>query len=301
MAYSSITINFLTVPNDGAVLNIIEDKLALNLNEIFKDARYTNGNVKIPPFYEYDGANPERYLGYVSSNYKQAFDLDYNTTNLFTVLSSTGDINSGIGSVTITANYSDANFSFESLDINVDVNINNETFTPPAPGTIAFAPNTINFKHEQNTPFQKFGIAMSGDLWKVVGKPNFVLSSATAGVTLVTVTDGTGTYQTVAGSGEAVVSITPTNYYNGSGTFLPADLVGSFAVLKDNVAFGTIAFTMEVTRITDFLTNPYPTSAKAFTLDTKFFEFRSLHEIIETNIKRLAIIVLILFFIVFSY
>lgn len=275
MAYSSITINFLTVPNPGEVLNIIENKLALNLNEIFKDARLTNGQVKIPQFYEYDGIHPERYIGYVSSNYKTAFDLDYNTTNLFTVLASTGDINSGIGSVTITANYSDANFVLGVTTADIEVTVNNEVFTPPAPGTIAFTPNALNFNHEQNTPFQKFGIAMSGDLWKVVGKPNFTLTSATAGVTVATVTDGTGTYQTIAGSGEAVVSITPTAYYDSSVTFLPTDLAATFAVLKNNVAFGTIAFTMAVTRITDFLTNPYLETSKAFTLDAKFFEFRS--------------------------
>lgn len=275
MAYSSITINFLSVPIPGNVLNIIEGKLALNLNAIFEEIRATVGHVKIPPFFEYDGAHPERYLGYVSTNYKQAFDLDYNTTNLFRITDTDGAVNSGIGSVTIVANYSDAVFSLGTSTADVEITIDNETYIPPAPGVITFTPATLNFKHEQNTPFQNFGVAMSGDLWKVVGKPNFVLSSATQGVTIATVTDGTGTYQTIAGSGEAVVSIIPTAYYNGSGTFLPADLAGTFAVLKNNVAYGSIAFTMEVTRITDFLTNPYSPTAKAFTLDAKFFEFRS--------------------------
>ena len=275
MAYSSVTIDFLSVPNFDEVLNISETKLGLNLNAIFKDIRSGVGQVKIPVFYEYNGFKPERYLGYISSNYKTAFDLDYNTTNLFTISDYSGDINTGIGSVTIVANYSDAVFVLGTSNADVTVTISNQTYTPPPVGVITFAPAILNFKHEQNTPFQKFGIAMSGDLWKVVGKANFVLSSLTSGVTVATVTDGSGTYQTVAGSGEAVVQIVPTNYYDGSGTFLPTDLAGSFAVLKDNVAYGSIAFTMEVTRITDFLTNPYPASAKAFTLDTKFFEFRS--------------------------
>ena len=275
MAYSSITIDFLTVPNFNEVLNITETKLGLNLNEVFRDARYTNGDVKIPPFFSYDGAHPERYSGYISANYKQAFDLDYNATNLFTVTATNGALNTGIGSVTIVANYADAVFLLGTKTADVNVTVNNQTFTPPPAGVIAFTPANINFKHEQNTAFQTFGIAISGDLWKVVGKPNFVLSSATAGVSVATVTDGTGTYQTVAGSGNAIVSITLTNYYNGSGTFLPADLAGSFAVLKNNLAYGTIAFTIQVTRISDFLTNPYLAAAKAFTLDTKFFEFRS--------------------------
>jgi hypothetical protein len=47
-------------------------------------------------------------MGYISTNYKSAFDSDYNSSNLFTV-TTTGPINSGIGTVTI-ANYSDAVF-----------------------------------------------------------------------------------------------------------------------------------------------------------------------------------------------
>ncbi|MFV8268480.1 hypothetical protein ACNQGP_00910 [Flavobacterium sp. GT2N3] len=275
MAYSSITIDFLTVPNFNEVLNISENKLGLNLNEVFKDARTTAGTVKIPPFYEYDGIHPERYIGYISNHYKSSFDLDFNATNLFTITATNGPVNEGTGQVIITANYSDAVFVLGTSTANVTVTINNQTFTPPPAGVITFSPTALNFRHEQNTAFEEFGIAMSGDLWKVVGKPNFVLSSTTAGVTMAIVTDGTGTYQTVTGSGNAIVSITPTAYYDGSGTFLPADLAGSFAVLKNNAAYGTIAFTMEVTRISDFLTNPYLATAKAFTLDPKFFEFRS--------------------------
>lgn len=275
MAYSTLNITFNSVPNFDEVLNISETKLGLNLNAIFKDIRATAGQVKIPAYYEYDGIHPARFIGYSSTNYKDAFNLDYNATNLFTVTATNGATNSGIGSVSIVANFSDAVFVLGTKTADVTVTISNQTFTPPPAGVIVFTPTAINFKHEQNTAFEKFGIAISGDLWKVVGKPNFVLSSTTAGVTVATVTDGTGTYQTVAGSGNAIVSITPTAYYDGSVTFLPPDLSGTFAVLKNNVAYSTIAFTMAVTRISDFLTVPYLATAKAFTLDPKFFEFRS--------------------------
>jgi hypothetical protein len=275
MAYSTLNITFNTVPNFDEVLNISETNLGLNLNAIFKDIRATAGQVLLPEFFEYDGHYPERYVGFISSNYKSAFDLDYNASNLFTVTATTGAKNSGIGSISIVANFSDAVFVMGTSTADVTVTISNQTFTPPPAGVINFTPATINFLHEQNTPFETFGIAISGDLWKVVGKPNFVLSSTTAGVTVATVTDGSGTYQTVAGSGNAIVSITPTAYYDGSGTFLPADLSGTFAVLKNNVAYSTIAFTMAVTRLSDFLTIPYSAAAKAFTLDPKFFEFHS--------------------------
>lgn len=274
MAYSSITIEFNSVPSPGASLTITEVDYG-SMPEVFKGTRYAAGDVALPIFQEYDGVHPERYIGFVSTKYKTAFDLDYNASNLFTVTAISGPPNSGIGTVIIAANFPDAVFSYSSLDENLTVTINNETFTPPEPGTIAFSPNAISFKHEQNTPFQTFSIAMSGDLWKVIGKSRFILTSATAGVTIATVTDGSGTYQTVSGSGEAIISITPTAFYDGNGTFLPEDLAGTFAVLENNEPFGSIAYTIEVSRLSDFLTIPYLSTEKSFTLDTKFFEFRS--------------------------
>lgn len=272
MANSSITINFFSVPIEGATLTIIAE---VNMALAFKAKRYGSGDVALPEFREYDGIHPDRYIGYISTNYKKSFDLDFNQQGLYTVIANNGPINSGIGSVTILANFPGANFTYQSLDVNVEVTINNETFTPSELGTIAFTPNTVSFNHEQNTPFQTFSIAMSGDLWKVIGKSRFILTSATAGVTIATVTDGSGTYQTVSGSGEAIISITPTAFYDGNGTFLPEDLAGTFAVLKNNEPFGSIAYTIEVSRLTDFLTIPYLPTEKSFTLDTKFFEFRS--------------------------
>jgi hypothetical protein len=274
MAYSSITIEFNSVPSPGSSFTITETDYG-SMTEVFKGARDATGEVALPNFQGYDGVYPERYVGYVSSKYKAAFDLDYNTSNLLTVTAINGPTDSGTGTVTIVANYPDAFFTYSSLDVNVTVTINNETFTPTAPSVIAFTPTTINFNHEQNTSFETKAIAISGDLWKVVGKPNFVLSSLTAGVTVATLTDGSGTYQSISGSGSAIVSITPTIYYDSSVTFLPTDLSGTFAILKNNVAYSTIAFTMVVTRLSDYLSIPYLATAKAFTKDLKFFEFSS--------------------------
>jgi hypothetical protein len=275
MGYSKIEINFTDVPFHDDILYITESKLGLNLNVLFRDNRSVAGEVALPPFMEYDGRHSERYIGYISTNYKSAFDSDYNSSNLFTVTTTNGPINSGIGTVTIIANYSDAVFKVGISSTTADMTITNEVFVPPAAGVISFSPTTVKFKHEQNTAFEAKAIAISGDLWKIVGKPNFILSSATAGVTIATVTDASGTYQTFSGSGNAIVSITPTIYYDGAGTFLPADLSGTFQVLKNNAPYSTIAFTMAVSRLSDFLTIPYLTTAKAFTRDLKFFEFAS--------------------------
>lgn len=151
------------------------------------------------------------------------------------------------------------------------LNVSNEAVIP----VFSFSPETITFTHNENTTFPSQSIAMTGNLWKVVGKPNFVFSSITPGVTITTVTDTSGTYQTASGSGEATITITLGSYYDTDTVFLSSDLTGTFTVLENNVAFGSIAFTVTVNRILDWLVSPYKTGEKAFTLDTKYFELSS--------------------------
>jgi hypothetical protein len=94
-------------------------------------------------------------------------------------------------------------------------------------------------------------------------------------VTITTTGSGAGLYQTISGSGDALVNIALTAYYDTDITFSGADIAGTFQVLKDNVAEGTIAYTVAITKLSDFLTIPYVSGNKAFTLDTKFFDFFS--------------------------
>ena len=349
MAYSSITIDFLSLPNDGEEININESSLGINLNEIFKTVKTVSGEVKIPDTFQgryemtlsygtstnnigvayrpigqssyiqvslgslemmdntdgtytnivyseaqpmlYDelsgdliiwnegeftssGGGTGTYAGSVSENYKNALDLDFNTSNIFTITNTNGAAGSGLGTVTITANYPNAIFYLVSTTADLNVTINNVTTVV----NLSFSPATLPFTHKQNEPLPILFVTMTGNFWKVVGKPNFILTSATAGVTVTTVTDVTGTYQTVEGSGNAIVSVALSAYYDGSGAFLPTDLAGTFSVLENNVPFGTIAFNVSVARLSDFLNVPYSTGQKAFTLDNKFFEFSSLNQ-----------------------
>lgn len=152
-----------------------------------------------------------------------------------------------------------------------ELNVSNVVSNP----VVSFFPETVTFIHNENAALPSQSIGMTGNLWKVVGKPNFVLSSTTSGVTITTVTDISGTYQTASGSGNAIIVITLGVYYDTDAVFFPSDLIGTFAVLENNASFGTIAFTVTVIRLSDYLTNPYPIGNKAFTLDTKFFELTS--------------------------
>lgn len=149
-----------------------------------------------------------------------------------------------------------------------------EVIVDPTP-TFSFAPASLAYVHQQNTALTSKMVTMTGNLWKIVGKPNFILTSATAGVTIATVGSGSGAYQTASGSGNAFINIALSSFYNGNTIFSPTDLASTFEVLEDNVAFGTIPWTVNVVRLTDFLTVPFAPGEKAFTLDQKYFEFTS--------------------------
>lgn len=71
------------------------------------------------------------YLGFISENYKEAFNLDYNSSNLFSVSSTLGSAGTGVGSVTIEANYSGAVFGLSGLNANANIVVTNEIITEP--------------------------------------------------------------------------------------------------------------------------------------------------------------------------
>ncbi|MBF7090449.1 hypothetical protein IUY40_02675 [Flavobacterium sp. ALJ2] len=132
MAYSKISILFNTVPTEGTFLNVFESSLGLNLNENFKDNRLGSGQVQLPVFIA--STNPEEsddsWVGFISNFYRTSFNLDYNSTNLFDIVSIPGAPNSGIGEIIITAKYSGAVFILQSETIDATITINNEVVVP---------------------------------------------------------------------------------------------------------------------------------------------------------------------------
>lgn len=149
MANSKIIINFEGVPNINDFLHITEETLGINLNETFLSYRSLSGQVKVPTFSPDDGIHPDRYFGFISTNYKNAFDLDYNSTGLFTVTSINGEPYSGIGTVIITANYPNAVFSNVVNYTSVSVQIINEIQVPD------FTISNVNFSTASTDQSQK--------------------------------------------------------------------------------------------------------------------------------------------------
>lgn len=278
MAYSKITLTWLTVPEIDNVLNLTESNLGINLFETFKTNRLEAGQVKIPLYLDFSHpSDPDTFNGYISSFYKTAFNLDYNATSLFTVTSIPGTEGSGLGTVIIEANYPNAVFSIINSTSDIEVLIENSEEEPvePLEPVFSFSPANMSFLHLQNTPRPFQIVSLTGNLWKIAAKPNFVLSSSTPGVTITSVTDGSGTYFVASGSGVASVGIALGEYYDSDTFFSSDDLAGTFSVLKNNVFFGGIDFTVSVTRLSSFLSNPFSPGKLYFTKALDFLKFNS--------------------------
>lgn len=67
-----------------------------------------------------------KYSEFISTNYKNAFNLDHNASGLFTVTSENGPVNSGIGTVVIIANYPNANFVINGSSAGATITTDNQ-------------------------------------------------------------------------------------------------------------------------------------------------------------------------------
>ena len=142
MAYSKITIQFVIVPEPGTFLNITETSLNIPMFENFVESRLSSNQVTIPTFSPDDGIHPDRYFGFISTYYKNAFNLDHNASGLFTVTSTNGPVNSGIGTVVITANYPNANFVINGSTAGATIITENQSTVP------AFSIDNVTFTPE---------------------------------------------------------------------------------------------------------------------------------------------------------
>jgi hypothetical protein len=276
MAYSKIVITFNSVPQPGEQLVIRETSKPLRLEETFREYRYNAKQVELP-YKDTNIIGSSRYRGYVCDFFTTAFNIDYNSGGLFTVTSQRdlSKPNSGIGTVTIIANYPRAVFIADFLPQGTTVTITNEVPVSPPPGYIGWEPKSLNFVYYQNDVLPTLGIAFAGDNWKIEGKPNFLLSSTTPGVTIANVGSGANLYQTISGSGDALVTVSLTDYYNLNIEFPSEALYTAFLIYQNGNRYSDISCRVTVYKLSDFLTVPYVTGEKAFTLDTKYFVFKS--------------------------
>lgn len=126
-------------------LHIGEETLSLDLKETFKALRIGLFQTAIPSSFNVTlEGDPEFiiYAGFISRTYASAFNLDHNSTGLFTVTFENGEPNTGLGTVTVEANYPGAVFiDNNTLPAIMEITIINEEATAPIEiDSVTFSP-----------------------------------------------------------------------------------------------------------------------------------------------------------------
>ncbi|WP_445453085.1 hypothetical protein [Flavobacterium sp. 25HG05S-40] len=175
MANSKFTITFLQIPEVNDEIHIGEDTLGLDLRETFKNLRLGLYQTTIPNGYDIGEVEPEIiYSGYLSQNYKTAFNLDHNSTGLFTVTATNGAVNQGLGSVTIEATYPGAVFvDNNTLPEVMEVTIENEA--APTPITI----DSVTYSEADADPCQNVKVTVETSVLATKILSPFVLNPNT--------------------------------------------------------------------------------------------------------------------------
>lgn len=119
MVYSFVDIDFVSVPDPNQAIFLVETSQGINILETFKAFRLAANQTKIPKF-------TTTYLGFISTNYKDAVNMDANVTNIFTVQWTEGIAGSGLGTVRITANFPNAVFEVDLNTTDAVISITNE-------------------------------------------------------------------------------------------------------------------------------------------------------------------------------
>ncbi|MFW0737570.1 hypothetical protein [Flavobacterium sp. T12S277] len=194
------------------------------------------------------------YSGYISDNYKTALDADYNLNNLFTIQSITGEPDSGLGTVIITANFSNAFFSVPETFPFATITIHNEAQTPIRdvnPDHLVF---NVNIEIP-NAPFQNLQIISSAESWEISNTlPSWLQISS------------------LSGTGSMTLEVKPKDYSVLN--------VGQYSYAI-NVKIGTYLFEVPVTlNVAANIRNPFKKGRLYFTRENIYLGYNS--EIVNT-------------------
>lgn len=132
MANSSITIQFTSVPNIDDYIGIEEAVSGFSLNQLFVEERLGPSETTIPVNLSTD---------FISQNYAAALEEDFNATAQFTIANVNGTAGTGLGTVTITANFPNAIFTLPELHDFATITINNVSVPLPSsvyPASLVF-------------------------------------------------------------------------------------------------------------------------------------------------------------------
>ena len=224
---------------------------------------------------------PTAFAGEISAiNFVTAFNLAVSgytasrSNNIVTITAGANSIAFGSTEFYSPVTYFDI-FTGQFVTVDNDPSIGMVIYNAPPASLFSFSPENMSFVHVKNDPLPIKKITISGDLWKIIAKPNFILSSMNTEVVITSVTDVSGTYMIASGSGSAEVLVTLGNYYNGDVVFSGSDLTGSFSILENDIVKGNINYVISVIRLSDFLKNPFTPGKLYFSQELDYLSFES--------------------------
>ncbi|MEN9907127.1 MAG: hypothetical protein RLZZ540_268 [Bacteroidota bacterium] len=238
MANSYITIEFTAIPVDLEYLGVDETLSGFALNEVFKTLRTGAVEAEIPANLATD---------FISQNYAFAIDQDYNALSQFTIVNVNGTPGTGLGAVTITANYPNAVFSVPNLPAFATVTINNIVVPPPN----GVYPAALTFNVDAQVPGASskiLSIVTGSDSWTIANTlPSWLQASA------------------MIGSSTTDVIISPINY---------GDMFTGTYYYNLVITIGTDVFTILVTfNVVSNITTPFKEGNIYFTEAEDYIQF----------------------------
>lgn len=202
----------------------------------------------------------ESYSDFISDNYKEALDLDYNYNNQFTIESFPGEVGTGLGTVRIIANFPNAVFFAENRPFTT-ITINN---TVEAPDN-SISPSNMIFNVDAElpgAPGQTLNVISESDDWTITPTLPAWLSAST-----------------LSGSGSASLNIRAVNY-----TSLPSGVYNYTLI----VTIGAAVFELPVTlNVSANISNPFEAGKLYFTEspDYLIFDLDIANSFIHLNIE----------------
>lgn len=241
MAYSTLTLTFLTMPTTGKVLKISELTYGIDFEVVFLPTRTAAGEAEIPE--KHFGPSGYQYYESIAENYLWAIQSDVGYGDLMNIAQSTPPL-SGLGVVTFTAQYPGLVFEVTESTINADIVVNNQ-------GPVS--QTQFDFFVLKNIAY------VPGQILQINSEENWSIDEPLEPWLQLSETSG---------SGEGNVVLTVVDYDE-----FP---VGTEETLVLNVTIDELEFPVTVNlSVTDFIENPFLPGKLYFSKELNYLKFNS--------------------------
>lgn len=110
--------------------------------------------------------------------------------------------------------------------------------------TVIWSPSSINLTHYQNAPSPQIPIEISGPNWRIVGRPNYILSSDDPDVIIEEIQTSEGSYFSASGSGIKILKLSLSNFFDTASAVNSPQLSSFLNITSGGSFLGQIPITV---------------------------------------------------------